>query len=162
MKKALLSFVLLVNILVFSQDVQEKHPSPVFSITNENGTIKSSDLKGKVVLINFFATWCAPCMEELPLLQKEIWEKYKDNKKFSLLVIGREHSQDEITAFKAKKGFTLPMYSDKTKSVYSLFAKQSIPRNYIVDTNGSVIYASVGFDEAEFKNMLNKLDELLE
>ncbi|HFK5512000.1 TPA: TlpA family protein disulfide reductase [Elizabethkingia anophelis] len=162
MKKALLSFVLLVNILVFSQDVQEKHPSPVFSITNENGTIKSSDLKGKVVLINFFATWCAPCMEELPLLQKEIWEKYKDNKKFSLLVIGREHSQDEITAFKAKKGFTLPMYPDKTKSVYSLFAKQSIPRNYIVDTNGSVIYASVGFDEAEFKNMLNKLDELLE
>ncbi|MCT4141009.1 TlpA family protein disulfide reductase [Elizabethkingia anophelis] len=162
MKKALLSFVLLVNILVFSQDAQEKHPSPVFSITNENGTIKSSDLKGKVVLINFFATWCAPCMEELPLLQKEIWEKYKDNKKFSLLVIGREHSQDEITAFKAKKGFTLPMYPDKTKSVYSLFAKQSIPRNYIVDTNGSVIYASVGFDEAEFKNMLNKLDELLE
>ena len=161
MKKALLSFVLLVNILVFSQDVQEKHPSPVFSITNENGTIKSSDLKGKVVLINFFATWCAPCMEELPLSQKEIWEKYKDNKKFSLLVIGREHSQDEITAFKTKKGFTLPMYPDKTKSVYSLFAKQSIPRNYIVDTNGSVIYASVGFDEAEFKNMLNKLDELL-
>ncbi|MDV3754331.1 protein-disulfide isomerase [Elizabethkingia anophelis] len=161
MKKALLSFVLLVNILVFSQDVQENHPSPVFSITNENGTIKSSDLKGKVVLINFFATRCAPCMEELPLLQKEIWEKYKDNKKFSLLVIGREHSQEEVMAFKMKKGFTLPMYPDKAKSVYSLFAKQSIPRNYIVDTNGSVIYASVGFDEAEFKNMLNKLDELL-
>lgn len=161
MKQVIISFLLLVNIVAFSQDVQEGQNLPVFSVTNENGIIKSSDLKGKVVLINFFATWCAPCMEELPLLQKEIWEKYKNNNKFSLFVIGREHSQDEITTFKTKKGFTFPMYPDKTRSVYSLFAKQSIPRNYIIDTNGRVVYVSIGFGEAEFNKMLNKLDELL-
>lgn len=161
MKKTLIILSFLVNIFTFGQEIRENQSLPKFSIKTEKGILKSSDLKGKIVLINFFATWCGPCMKELPFLQKEVWEKYKDNKKFSLLVIGREHSQSEITEFKAKKGFSLPIYPDEGRSVYSLFAKEYIPRNYIVDAKGNIVYTSISFDEAEFKKMVNKLDGLL-
>ncbi|WP_306620893.1 TlpA family protein disulfide reductase [Chryseobacterium ginsenosidimutans] len=160
-KKFLILSFLAVTAFVFGQEIKENQLLPKFTVKTENGILKSSNLKGKIVLINFFATWCGPCMKELPHLQKEIWEKYKDNKKFSLLVIGREHSQSEITEFKAKKGFTLPIYPDEDRSVYSLFAKEYIPRNYIIDKKGNVVYTSISFDEIEFKKMVDKLDELL-
>lgn len=162
MRKKNLTFVfLLVAGFLFSQEIKENQPLPKFAVKTENGILKSTDLKGKIAVINFFATWCGPCMMELPHLQKEVWEKYKDNKKFTLLVIGREHSQDEIAAFKTKKGFTLPIYPDENRSVYSLFAKEYIPRTYIVDKKGNIVYASVSFNEDEFKKMVAKLDELL-
>ena len=60
---------------------------PDFTVVTANGKLAAADLKGKVVLINFFATWCPPCRTELPVLEKQVWEKYKDNDDFVLLVI---------------------------------------------------------------------------
>ena len=58
---------------------------PAFTIVNDNGTkTPSSSLKGKVILINFFATWCPPCQKELAEVQETLWPKYKDNKDFAL------------------------------------------------------------------------------
>lgn len=161
MKKFILIASLLLNMVLLAQEIKTGQVIPSFTIKSEEGMIRSSDLKGKVVLINFFATWCKPCMLELPHLQTEIWEKYKNDKRFSLLIIGREHSQSEIAEFKAKKGFQLPIYPDEDRSAYSLFAKEYIPRNYIMDKDGKVVFSSVGFNEAEFKEMIKKVDELL-
>ena len=134
---------------------------PSFSLTSSAGTIHSSDLKGKVVLINFFATWCPPCIQELPHVKKRIADEYSGHKDFALLVVGREHSLKEMEKFKANK-FDLPFYPDPQRAVYAKFALNTIPRNYIVDRSGKIIYASSGFAADEFEKMLQVLERALD
>lgn len=71
---------------------------PQFTLNSEvYGTVTPADLKGKVVLVSLFATWCGPCQKELAEVQTTLYPKYKDNENFRLLVIGREHTDAELT-----------------------------------------------------------------
>ena len=132
--------------------------APAFSCKTTDG--QAFDLakqKGRIVLINFFATWCGPCNSELPVLQKNIWEKYKNNKSFSLIILGREHNTQEVSDFVKTKGFTMPFAPDPGREIFKLYATQSIPRNVIVGKDGKIIFQSIGYTEAEFK----KIEEVL-
>jgi peroxiredoxin len=161
MKKILLITLFLTSLNILSQEdymksslVQLNETSPEFSFTTNDGkTVKLSDYKGKVILINFFATWCGPCMKEMPYIQKDLWEKLKKNDTFIILSFGRDHSQEEVNKFIETKKFTFPIFADKDKSIYNLFATKYIPRNYLIDSNGKVIYASTGFSEKEFEEL---------
>lgn len=134
---------------------------PLLTLNGEHDQISNIDLKEKTVLINFFATWCPPCVKELPVLQKEVWEQYKSNDNFVLLVIGREHSIEDLKLFAEKKGLDLPFYPDPEREVFSKFARQSIPRNYIINKKGEVIYSSVGYNHKDFEELKSVLkDEL--
>ena len=74
---------------------------PEFKLTTLSGTeISTDNLRGKVVLINFFAIWCSPCIGEMPVMEKEIWQKYKNRDDFYLISIGREHEAAELIRFK--------------------------------------------------------------
>lgn len=136
--------------------------APEFSFIDETGkTVNLSDLKGRVVMINFFATWCGPCNAELPVLQEMVWKKHKDNPNFRLLILGREHTQAEVNKFKKSKKFQFPMYADEGRKVFSKFAVSQIPRNYIIDKEGTVVYASMGFEKKEFEELVKFLDNLV-
>jgi peroxiredoxin len=91
-------------------------------------------------------------MVKMPLLQNEIWDKLKNNPNFVMLSLERDHSQEEIKKFIEQEKFTFPNYADKCKIVYSLFAKQYIPRNYLIDKKGKVVYASTEFSTEEFES----------
>lgn len=136
---------------------------PAFTLNSEKyGTVNSKDLKGKVVLISIFATWCGPCQKELAEVQSTLWPKYKDNKDFVLLVVGREHTDAQLEKYNEKKGFTFPLYPDPKREVTSKFAKQYIPRAFLVDKEGKIIYNSVGFTEEEFQKLMTTIDEALQ
>jgi peroxiredoxin len=136
--------------------------APEFSFTTNQGKkVNLSDYKGKVILINFFATWCGPCMTEMPFLERDIWNIHKDNSNFILLSFGRDHSQEEVNKFITKKKFTFPIYADKGKLIYDLYASKFIPRNYLIDKNGKIIYASTGYSPEEFQQLKDKINELL-
>jgi thiol-disulfide isomerase/thioredoxin len=113
------------------------------------------------VWINFFATWCGPCRQELPHLQKEVYNKLKNNKNFELIILGREHSWEEINKFKIEQKFDMPFYPDTGRKVFSLYAKQNIPRNFIIGKDGKVAVSSVGFTEKEFGEIVEKVNVLL-
>lgn len=168
MKKYLfLSLFMLVALLVKAQDengeiVKVGDQMPAFTIVNDNGTTTaSSTLSGKVILINFFATWCPPCQKELAEMQNTLWPKYKDNKDFALLVVGREHTDADLQKYNEKKGFTFPLYPDKNRAIYGSFAKNLIPRCYLVDKSGKIIYATKGFKAEDFAELMKKIEEAL-
>lgn len=135
---------------------------PSFTIVSDNGDkIPSSSLKGKVILVNLFATWCPPCQKELAEVQKTLWPKYKDNKNFAMLVIGREHTDAELAKYNEKKGFTFPLYPDKNRAIFNAFAKNLIPRSYLIGKDGKVIYASKGYTEEDFAELMAKIESAL-
>ncbi len=136
---------------------------PEFTIKSLDGEeISSDDLFGKVVLINFFATWCPPCNLELPLVESEIWAKYKDNKDFQLLIIDREETAEKVIAFLEKKKYTMPFYLDPKREVYSMFATRNIPRNYLFNKESQLVLSSMGFKKDDFEVLKKELDKLLE
>jgi len=123
--------------------------------------VSINDYKGKIVLINFFATWCAPCRKELPLVQEQIWNKHKDNPKFAMLTFGREQSWDEVIKFGKDLNFTFPLLPDLKRKVYGLFASETIPRSYLIDESGKIIFLSTGFEETHFAELKELIDSLL-
>jgi peroxiredoxin len=169
MKKLLLSIIpglfLFSNVLSQPDSttlVRTGEKTPLFTCTTIDGkTIDISKLKGKIVLINFFATWCPPCNQELPELQKNIWDKYKNNPDFVLVIIGREHNEKEVKDFVTKKQFTMPFAPDPGRKIFSLYATQSIPRNIIIGKDGRVLFHGIGFAREEFIKMEELLAENL-
>jgi peroxiredoxin len=140
--------------------VGDNAPTFDFAISKtQNANLK--DYHGKIILINFFATWCPPCRMELPRVQAEIWDKYKDNPKFALFVFGREEGWNVVLPFKEKYKYTFPILPDEGRKIFKLYATQSIPRNVVVDEDGKIIYQSMGYSEEEFKKLLDLLESKL-
>lgn len=88
---------------VNAQNLKIGDSIPLFKLSSSQKSVDTSKLKGKVILINLFATWCGPCQLELAEVEKKLWPKYSSNKNFELIVIGREHTNDELAAYNKRK-----------------------------------------------------------
>ena len=139
--------------------VKDGQKAPNFEVQMFDGsTIKLADLKGKVVLLNFWATWCPPCRAELARVEKDIIEKFK-GKPFVFIPVSRGEKRETVAAFREKMGYTFPMGLDTDGRVYAEYAQTYIPRNFLIDKNGVVVKASVGYDEAEFAELIKLIEK---
>ena len=139
--------------------VKDGAVAPDFELTMFDGSkVKLADLKGKVVLLNFWATWCPPCRAELARVEKDIIEKFK-GKPFVFLPVSRGEKKETVAAFREKMGYTFPMGLDTDSSIYKKYAETYIPRNFLIDKNGKVVKASVGYDEAEFAELIKLIEK---
>jgi peroxiredoxin len=94
------------------------------------------------------------------MLEKEVWQKYKGDD-FSMIAIARGQGIQEIKAFQEKHKFTYPLGPDPQKSIYSKFSNAGIPRNYLINRKGQIIYQSIGFDPKDFNELITILDKEL-
>jgi len=133
--------------------------APGFELTTLAGeTFNLEAHRGKVVLVNFFATWCPPCREELPYLEKQIFQAFKPEK-LAVLVIGREENDEIIQPFVDKHGYTVPFAGDPEMVAYSQYATRFIPRNFVIGPDGTVLYQSQGYEPQEFQEMVKLIEE---
>ena len=107
-------------------------------------------------MLNFFATWCGPCVQELPHLQ-ELWNEFGKDDEFSMIIVGREKTSEAVTEFKSMHRFTFPMAADPVREIYNRFASERIPRTYVISRDGKIAYQTVGFYPEE----IDKLSELV-
>jgi peroxiredoxin len=123
--------------------------APDFEVKMLDGsTARLADFRGKVLLLNFFATWCGPCLHELPHMQT-IWNDAGGNNGFTMLIVGREETQDSVTSFKSKNKFTFPLAYDPDAAAFHKFADDGIPRTYLIGRDGTILYQTMGFADID-------------
>jgi peroxiredoxin len=160
--------ILLVSLItshhLFSQDnkasdegyiVKTGQMAPDFTINEAGGrSYKLSDLRGKVVMLQFTASWCSVCRTEMPFIERDIWQAKKSA---GLIVIGidRDEPVDKVISFQKDIKITYPLALDPGADIFGLFAKKEagVTRNVIIDRKGKIIFLTRLYKEEEFNKM---------
>jgi thiol-disulfide isomerase/thioredoxin len=118
-------------------------PAPDFVLRDLNGTaVRLSDLRGKVVFVNFWATWCRPCKQELPDIQK-VAGQYPDD--LAVLAINVEESQEEAAAYFVENGLSIPALLDRNGGVFEQYGLRGLPDSFFIDREGNVAVIAYGY-----------------
>jgi peroxiredoxin len=137
--------------------------APDFVIKEAGGrSYKLSDLRGKVVMLQFTASWCSVCRTEMPFIEKEIWQEKKGA---SLIVLGidRDEPEEKVLKFKKDIGVTYPLALDPGADIFGLFAEKAagVTRNVIIDKTGRIIFLTRLYERKEFEEMKKVISEEL-
>ena len=126
-------------------------------------TVSIKDLRGKVVMLQFTASWCGVCRKEMPFIERDIWQKHKDNKDFYLVGIDRDEPKATVEAFAKQTGVTYPLALDPGADLFAKFAlrESGITRNVLVDRDGKIVMTTRLYNEKEFQLLVKKIDSLL-
>jgi thiol-disulfide isomerase/thioredoxin len=140
--------------------VKEKSPAPEVNVNSlKNVPLKLSDLKGKVVLLNFWATWCPPCREEIPSMMK--LNSAMVGKPFQMVAISiDEGGLPAIEAFFKESGFNLPTYTDPDGKAARTYGVTGVPETFVIDKNGILVKKVIGplaWDSADTISFLEGL-----
>lgn len=170
MKTYILFICFLITQLGFSQEdsrrgyrvnVGEQPPTLDFELLD--GTkITNDNLKGKVVVLQFTASWCVVCIKEMPHLERQVWQEFK-NDDFILIGIDLKEDRDKVERFIKRTKVTYPFTIDEDGALFDSFTlpKAGVTRNIVLDKTGKIIFLSRLYDEEEFQDMVDVITEAL-
>jgi len=134
-------------------------PAVEFELEDLDGNLVSlSSMRGKVVFLNFWATWCPPCRAEMPSMEK-LYNKFASHN-FEIIAINLQEKNKQVNNFIADNGLTFRILLDKTGSTGATYGARSIPTTYIINKDGSVLARTIGgkeWDTAEIFNLFEKI-----
>ena len=121
-----------------------------------------SELRGKIVLLQFTASWCSVCRKEIPHLEKEIWQAYK-NKGLVFAGIDLKEPKETVSKFAKTMKISYPLTLDTSGSKFYSFAAEGagVTRNILIDKTGRIVYLTRLYDKAEFNGLKEKVKELV-
>ena len=135
-----------------------------FTITLTDGKqVTLSSLRGKVVMLQFTASWCGVCRKEMPFIEKDIWLKHKDNADFALIGIDRDEPLEKVLAFAKSTGVTYPLGLDPGADIFTKYALRDagITRNVLIDREGKIVKLTRLYNEEEFASLVQQINEML-
>ena len=138
--------------------------APDFTITLTDGKqVTLSSLRGKVVMLQFTASWCGVCRKEMPFIEKDIWLKHKDNADFALIGIDRDEPLEKVLAFAKSTGVTYPLGLDPRADIFAKYALRDagITRNVLIDREGKIVKLTRLYNEEEFASLVQQINEML-
>lgn len=138
--------------------------APDIEIHYLDGKSKSlKDFKGKVVMLQFTASWCGVCRAEMPFIEKDIWLKHKNNPDFALIGIDLKESKEKTRQFAKDLKITYPLTLDLEGKAFHSYAAQGagVTRNVIIDKQGRIVYLTRLYNPEEFNTMVKFIDQLL-
>ena len=138
--------------------------APDFTITLTDGKqVTLSSLRGKVVMLQFTASWCGVCRKEMPFIEKDIWLKHKDNADFALIGIDRDEPLEKVLAFAKSTGVTYPLGLDPGADIFAKYALRDagITRNVLIDREGKIVKLTRLYNEDEFASLVQQINEML-
>ena len=138
--------------------------APDFTIKLTDGkSITLSEFRGKVVMLQFTASWCGVCRKEMPFIEKDIWLKHKSSPDFMLVGIDRDEPLDKVIAFGKSTGVTYPLGLDPGADIFAKHAlrKAGITRNVLIDKEGRIVLLTRLYNPEEFAGLVEKIDNML-
>lgn len=131
-----------------------------FTLTGEDGhRYRLSEMRGKVVVMNFWATWCPPCREEMPSMER-LWQKVKE-KNIVVLGINVGEDADTIFEFNGQYPVSFPLPMDRDGKVIASYPVRGLPTTYIIDPQGRAVRRAVGSREWDDPDIIRQLESLL-
>ena len=117
--------------------------APDFSLETRDGeTVSLSELRGQVVLVNFWATWCPPCRAEMPAIQ-QVYDQYSDQG-FTVLAVDVSEGDAQVTAFADERGLTFPILMDRDGAVSIRYQVRAMPSTFFIDQAGVIQEVTLG------------------
>lgn len=148
----------------FTNNIKINEFAPDFKVELTNGeSIKLSDLRGKVVMLNFWATWCVPCLKEFYELPEPIFKKFI-NKEFIFLPISKGESKEKVVnklKTLKERGVSLNSGIDENEAISKLYGESMIPKNIIIDKDGYVRQIAIGYNQEKLKELEVIIENLL-
>lgn len=148
-----------------TENEENKIPAIDFTLVDQYGeTHTLSDYKGKVVFLNFWATWCPPCRMEMPDIEEVYKERGKNAEDVIILGVagpnlGREGSKEEIIEFLKEEGYTYPVVFDETGDIMATYSIQSLPTTFIIDRDGNIVdYVLGAMSKETMENIIDVAD----
>ena len=138
-------------------------PCPYFELSLADGSKTTlAQLKGKLVLLQFTASWCSVCRREMPVIEEEIWQVYKE-KGLILIGVDRDEPLEKVKLFSSEMKISYPLALDPGAEVFALFAgKQSgVTRNVLISPDGKIIFLTRLFERTEFDRMIEVIGKVL-
>ena len=177
MKKLLIILLTMTSHLTNAQQFQSSIPEdygykvelgqtvPDFTLELPDGTKTTmQNLRGKIVMLQFTASWCPVCRKEMPHIENDIWQKHKANADFALYGIDLKEDNETTEEFQKKMAITYPLALDLDGAIFDLFTVENagVTRNIIVDKQGKIVFMTRLFKQDEFDKMKAVINTLLD